>query len=59
LIFYVRLTNSPQDFKDDVSATVEEGFVFRTEDYKYSSATDYAGQKGILDKVIVFQYFKL
>ena len=37
---------------------VEEGFVFRSEDYKYSSATDYAGQKGILDNIVVFQYFK-
>jgi hypothetical protein len=31
----------------------EEGFVFRPEDYLYSSATDYAGQKGLLDNVIV------
>jgi len=32
---------------------VEEGFVFRPEDYLYSSAADYAGEKGILDDVIV------
>lgn len=28
---------------------VEEGLVFRAEDYVYSSANDYAGVKGILD----------
>ena len=38
---------------------VEEGIVFRPEDYKYSSASDYAGVKGILDGVCVFQNFKL
>lgn len=32
---------------------VEEGLVFRAEDYLYSSAADYAGEKGILDGVIV------
>jgi len=32
---------------------VEEGLVFRPEDYLYSSAVDYAGEKGILDNVIV------
>ena len=32
---------------------VEEGLVFRPEDYQYSSAVDYAGEKGILDNVIV------
>ncbi len=32
---------------------VEEGLVFRPEDYLYSSALDYAGEKGILDHVIV------
>jgi hypothetical protein len=32
---------------------VEEGLVFRPEDYLYSSAADYAGEKGILDDVIV------
>jgi hypothetical protein len=35
------------------------GIVFRPEDYKYSSASDYAGEKGLLDSVYVFQYFKL
>ena len=38
---------------------VEEGIVFRPEDYKYCSAPDYAGEKGLLDNVVVFQYFKL
>jgi REP element-mobilizing transposase RayT len=32
---------------------VEEGLVFKAEDYVYSSAIDYAGEKGILDGVIV------
>ncbi|WP_346857090.1 transposase [uncultured Draconibacterium sp.] len=32
---------------------VDEGLVFRAEDYLYSSAADYAGEKGILDDVIV------
>jgi len=32
---------------------VEEGFVFKPEDYKYSSAIDYSGEKGILDDVVV------
>jgi hypothetical protein len=32
---------------------VEEGLVFRAEDYVYSSAIDYAGEKGLLDDVIV------
>jgi REP element-mobilizing transposase RayT len=34
---------------------VEEGLVFRPEDYLYSSALDYAGEKGILDNVIVIK----
>ena len=38
---------------------VEEGIVFRPEDYKYSSASDYAGEKGLLDGVCVFQFFKM
>ncbi len=32
---------------------VEEGLVFRAEDYLYSSAVDYAGEKGVLENVIV------
>ena len=38
---------------------VIEGIVFRPEDYKYSSACDYAGEKGLLDGICVFQYFKI
>lgn len=32
---------------------VAEGLVFRPEDYKYSSAVDYSGEKGLLEGVIV------
>ena len=32
---------------------VEEGLVFRAEDYVYSSARDYSGEHGLLDDVIV------
>ncbi len=32
---------------------VKEGLVFRAEEYLYSSAADYAGEKGILGNVIV------
>jgi REP element-mobilizing transposase RayT len=32
---------------------VEAGLVFRAEDYRYSSAIDYSGEKGLLDNVIV------
>ena len=32
---------------------VEAGLVFRAEDYIYISAVDYAGEKGLLDNVIV------
>jgi len=32
---------------------VEEGLVFRAEDYLNSSVADYAGEKGILGNVIV------
>jgi REP element-mobilizing transposase RayT len=38
---------------------VTEGIVFRPEDYQYSSAPDYAGEKGLLEDVCVFQNFKL
>lgn len=38
---------------------IEEGFVFRPADYKYSSVIDYAVSKEILDNLVVFQYFKL
>lgn len=32
---------------------VEEGLLFKAEDYLYSSAADYSGQKGLLENVIV------
>jgi REP element-mobilizing transposase RayT len=32
---------------------VEEGLVFRAEDYRYSSACDYAGENGMLDILII------
>jgi hypothetical protein len=32
---------------------VEEGLVFRPEDYVYSSATDYAGENGLLDVFVI------
>lgn len=37
---------------------VEAGLVFRAEDYMYSSAIDYSGEKGLLDNVVIFQYFR-
>ncbi|OYT11180.1 MAG: hypothetical protein B6I18_05185 [Bacteroidetes bacterium 4572_112] len=32
---------------------VEEGLVYNPEDYVYSSARDYSGEKGILDNIVV------
>ncbi len=32
---------------------VEEGLVFRVEDYVYSSAVDYSGEKGLLNVIII------
>ena len=32
---------------------VEEGLVYKPEDYVYSSAKDYSGEKGLLENVIV------
>ncbi len=32
---------------------VEEGLVFRAEDYVYSSAIDYAGEKGLLEVIVI------
>ena len=32
---------------------VEEGLVFRAEHYMYSSAIDYAGEKGMLDVIVI------
>ncbi|GGE26044.1 REP-associated tyrosine transposase [Psychroflexus planctonicus] len=36
---------------------VAAGLVYHPEDYVYSSAADYAENKGLLDNIIVFQYF--
>jgi len=36
---------------------VEEGLVFRAEDYKYSSAVDYSGEKGLLEDIVIFEYY--
>lgn len=38
---------------------VEAGLVYNAEDYIYSSAIDYAGQKGLIDDVMVFRMFDL
>ena len=32
---------------------VEAGYVFRPEDYKYSSAVDYSGKKGLLKEIVL------
>ncbi|HYQ55985.1 MAG TPA: transposase [Draconibacterium sp.] len=32
---------------------VEEGLVFKAEDYVYSSAIDYAGENGLLDVIVI------
>ena len=36
---------------------VVEGLVYKPEDYVYSSAIDYAGEKGLLDNITVFRLF--
>ena len=36
---------------------VEAGLVYRAQDYVYSSASDYSGEKGLLDGIVVFQYY--
>ena len=36
---------------------VEEGLVYKPEDYVYSSAIDYTDQKGLLNNVVVFRMF--
>jgi|SRR5699024_796801 len=36
---------------------VEAGLVYKAEDYVYSSATDYAGEKGLLDDIIIFRFY--
>jgi len=37
---------------------VKAGLVFRAEDYMYSSAIDYAGEKGLLENVVIFEYYE-
>jgi hypothetical protein len=32
---------------------LQAGYVFRAEDYRYSSAVDYSGEKGLLDDIVV------
>lgn len=36
---------------------VRAGLVYRPEDYVYSSAIDYADEKGLLDDVLVFRIY--
>jgi hypothetical protein len=36
---------------------VEAGLVYFPEDYVYSRASDYAGRKGYLDDVVIFECF--
>ncbi|QAA80559.1 transposase [Aequorivita sp. H23M31] len=36
---------------------VEAGLVYRAQDYVYSSASDYADEKGLLDDIVVFRYY--
>ena len=36
---------------------IEAGLVFRAEDYVYSSASDYADEQGLIENIVVFQYF--
>ena len=36
---------------------VESGLVYKAEDYVYSSAIDYSGQKGLVDDIVVFRMF--
>ncbi len=36
---------------------VEAGLVFRPEDYVYSSAVDYSGEKGLVENIVVFKTY--
>lgn len=38
---------------------VEAGLVFKAEDYVYSNAMDYAGEQGLLENILVFEYYKM
>ena len=37
---------------------VEAGLVFKPEDYVYSSAVDYSGEKGLLDGIVVARFYE-
>tara|TARA_B100000508_G_C11411328_1_gene253419 strand:+ start:625 stop:927 length:303 start_codon:yes stop_codon:yes gene_type:complete len=34
---------------------VQEGLVFQAEEYKYSSAVDYAGEKGLINNILIIK----
>ena len=53
------LSSFDAEFWSVFSVMFEEGVVFRPEDYKYSSAVDYSGERGLLEDICVFQFFKL
>ena len=36
---------------------VEAGLVYNAEDYVYSSARDYSGEKGLLQNIVLFEYY--
>jgi hypothetical protein len=36
---------------------VVAGLVYIAQDYVYSSASDYADEKGLLDGIVVFRYY--
>jgi REP element-mobilizing transposase RayT len=36
---------------------VKEALVFQPEDYKYSSAVDYSGEQGLLENIVIFEYY--
>ena len=38
---------------------VEEGLVYKAEDYVYSSARDYADEKGLLDNILIFNMYNM
>ena len=42
-----------QSFHTVVETPVEEGLVFRAEDYVFSSAIDYAGGRSLLDDFVI------
>ena len=38
---------------------VEAGLVYKAENYVYSSAIDYSGEKGLLDNILIFSMYKI